>query len=437
MATVMKVGRSYLIKTPCGYDDQGKPLIKTKIWSPDQPWKQNKTEGEYYEHVDQSDKKCDYVSAASSTRFQVFAEQWFKDYAELNHKDTTLQRERNLCKRTYKAIGDLSIDRISVREIQTFINDLARYGTNLVNGKPLAYKTVKHHLSFVSSVFEYALRLDIIKDNPCKRVFVPKNIENRVSRSREKQIYTKEQAREFLKILSGAPIMFRVYYTLCIFTGCRRAELLGLEWKDFDYKQQTVHIVRTSNYSKRKGIYTDTPKTEKSNRIIALPPEVLELVKEFKAERDEYIRKLGEMWNDTDRIFTSEDGHPMHVNTPYGWLKKLCDNNNFPFYGIHSFRHFFASAEIEAGIDPVTVAAMLGHSTPQTTLTIYAHYFQDARIKARNTMVDVLGITDSKRLYEHTRKEKKILSIINQLNDQGQDAAIAMLSGLVSEGIYK
>ena len=60
MATVMKVGRSYLIKTPCGYDDQGKPLIKTKIWSPDQPWKQNKTEGEYYEHVDQSDKKCDY-----------------------------------------------------------------------------------------------------------------------------------------------------------------------------------------------------------------------------------------------------------------------------------------------------------------------------------------------------------------------------------------
>ena len=34
------------------------------------------------------------------------------------------------------------------------------------------------------------------------------------------------------------------------------------------------------------------------------------------------------------------------------------------------FGHFFASAEIEAGIDPVTVAGVLGHSTPQTTVNI-------------------------------------------------------------------
>ena len=175
-----------------------------------------------------------------------------------------------------------------------------------------------------------------------------------------------------------------------MFTGCRRGELLGLEWQDFDYEQLTVRIVRTSNYSKRKGVYTNTPKTEKSNRIIALPPEVLELVKNFKAERDEYARNMGTKWNDTERLFTSTDGCPMHVNTPYGWLKKLCDKNNFPFYGIHTFRHFYASAEIEAGIDPVTVAAVLGHSTPQTTLTTYSHYFQEARIKAGNAIANVL-----------------------------------------------
>ena len=33
-------------------------------------------------------------------------------------------------------------------------------------------------------------------------------------------------------------------------------------------------------------------------------------------------------------------------------------------------RHFFASIEIAAGIDPVTVAAVLGHSTPQTTIPV-------------------------------------------------------------------
>ena len=53
-------------------------------------------------------------------------------------------------------------------------------------------------------------------------------------------------------------------------------------------------------------------------------------------------------------------------------------------------RHFFASAEIEAGVDPVTVAAVLGHSTPQTTLSTYSHYFQEARVKVRNVIADVL-----------------------------------------------
>ena len=77
-----------------------------------------------------------------------------------------------------------------------------------------------------------------------------------------------------------------------------------------------------------------------SNRIIALPPEIMELVKKFKSERDIYIKEMGTQWNDTERLFTAADGRPMHVNTPYTWLKKLCEKNNFPFYGIHTFRHY-------------------------------------------------------------------------------------------------
>ena len=122
------------------------------------------------------------------------------------------------------------------------------------------------------------------------------------------------------------------------------------------------------NLIPHKQTLRHTPKTKKSNRIIALPPEVLELVKQFKSERDYYVMNMGDKWHPTERLFTCQDGKPMHSNTPYNWLKRLCDRNNFPFYGIHTFRHFFASAEIEAGIDPVTVVAVLGHSTPKTTV---------------------------------------------------------------------
>ena len=70
----------------------------------------------------------------------------------------------------------------------------------------------------------------------------------------EKHIYTKEQAREFMKILREAPMKYKVFFTLAIYTGCRRGELLGIEWKNIDFERGTVMIDHTSNYTADKGI---------------------------------------------------------------------------------------------------------------------------------------------------------------------------------------
>lgn len=41
----------------------------------------------------------------------------------------------------------------------------------------------------------------------------------------------------------------------------------------------------------------------------------------------------------------------------------------------HDLRHFHASLLIEAGLDPVRVAARLGHEKPSFTLDVYSHLF--------------------------------------------------------------
>ena len=38
----------------------------------------------------------------------------------------------------------------------------------------------------------------------------------------------------------------------------------------------------------------------------------------------------------------------------------------------------------------ISAHKLLGHSTPQTTLTTYSHYFQEARVKAGNAIANVL-----------------------------------------------
>ena len=390
MATIMKRGESYRIRVSCGYDIYGKQVTQSKTWRPDPGMTPKQIEKELQRQAILFEEECSHGKITASVKFETFAEQWFKEYAELNHRPTTLQRERQLSVRVYKALGHMKLDKITARDIQRFINSLAKNGANMVNGKPLAYKSIRHHLSFISTIFEYANKLDMISYNPCSKVTIPKNNENGKAESKEKQIYTKEQARELIKMLDEAPLTYRVYFMLSIFTGCRRGELLGLEWSDFDLDKMTVHICRTSNYTMEKGMFTDTTKTEKSKRIISIPLQAVELIKLYKAERDDYIKQLGDKWNETERLFVSWDGHPMHSNTTYKWLKRECKKRNFPFYGLHTFRHLFASLEIEAGIDPTTIAAMLGHSTPQTTLSTYSHYFQEAKVRASNVIVEAL-----------------------------------------------
>ena len=234
-------------------------------------------------------------------------------------------------------------------------------------------------------------RLDMISTNPCTKVTIPKiDANGNVYKKPEKHIYTKEETREFMQILAEAPMKYKVFFTLAIYTGCRRGELLGVEWKNIDLGKATLMIDHTSNYTAGKGIYADITKTDKSTRLVDLPPTVVELLKTYKKDQDCYKAELGSKWHEHDRLFTKWDGEPMHPNTPYSWLMRECERRGFPFYGVHTFRHLFVSLEIEAGIDPTTIAAMVGHSTPQTTLTTYSHFFADSKRRASNVIADII-----------------------------------------------
>ena len=391
MASVMKRGKSYRIRVSCGYDINGKQVFQMKTWTPEEGMTQAQIKKELQRQTVLFEEECASGKVVAAIKFQRLCEQWFKEYAELNHRSTTLQRERLISSRVYPALGHLRIDKITARDIQKFINSLSKPGANKYNGKPLSQKTMRHHLSFISSIFEYANRLDMISTNPCSKVTIPKiDGEGKVYKKPEKQIYTKEQIRELMTILREAPMKYKVFFTLATCTGCRRGEILGIEWKNIDFARSTVMIDHTSNYTAAKGIYTDITKTDKSTRLVDLPPTVMELLKAYKKDQDSYKANLGDKWQEHDRLFTKWDGTPMHPATPYSWLKKECERRNFPFYGVHTLRHFFASVEIEAGVDPTTVAAMLGHSTPQTTLTTYSHFFAESKKRASNIVADVI-----------------------------------------------
>ncbi len=388
MANIRKRGNSYQIRVSCGYNSNGRQVSRSKTWKPREGMTEKQIEKELRRQAVLFEEKCITGCCMNSNiRFEDFAEQWLEEYAKVNLKSSSYHRMGLLRDRIYPAIGYMKMDRITVRNVQQFVNDLMLNGKNKKTGAPLSRKTVVHYLSFISDVFSYAVRMGILSNNPCKNVTVPKGEKH------EKQIYTIEEVEQIFTLLKKEPLKYRVFFTLAIYSGFRRGELLGLEWKDIDWDNSIISVRRTSNYTPDKGIYTDTTKTAKSQRSLKFPAVVMDLLKEYKEEQDEERRKIGTKWVQCDRLFVKWNGLPMNNNTPYEWFKRFCERNNLRFCDIHSLRHFNASVLINNGVDAAAVSGALGHSVISTTMSIYCHVFQQAQARTADAISSALDFS--------------------------------------------
>lgn len=391
MATIQKRGDSYSIRVSCGYDSKGKQVIQSMTWKPEPKMTAKQIEKELNRQAVMFEEACNKGYQSKAIKFEVFAEQWFEEYARPNLRNTTYERMLQLRKRVYSAIGHLRMDKITPRQIQAFVNSLSKDGANERTGKPLAPKTIRHNLSFVSDVFAYAVKMGVVSDNPCAKVTLPKNEQT------EKKIYTPEQVQKFLTLLNDEPLKYRTFFNLMIYSGFRRGEMLGLEWKDVDFENNIISVRRTSNYTAQKGVYTDTTKTRKSQRTLKFPQEIMDMLREYKAEQDEQAIKCGDKWVETDRLYVKWNGEPMQNGTPYFWLGEFCEKHDLPFYGLHSFRHLFASLLVNQGVDIVTVSGALGHSTVSTTSNIYCHMLEESRAKVSDAVSSALDFSGKKK----------------------------------------
>ena len=166
MATISKRGDSYRIKVSCGYDVSGKQVVQTKTWKPEEGMTERQIKKELDRQAVLFEEECKRGQITAAIKFETFTEQWFEEYAKLNLRKSSYTLLRSLTKRVYPAIGHLRLDKITSRDIQKFVNDLLINGRGKQNGKPLARKTVLLHLSFISNTFRYAIKMNMLTDNP-------------------------------------------------------------------------------------------------------------------------------------------------------------------------------------------------------------------------------------------------------------------------------
>lgn len=378
MATIRKRGRSYQIRVSDGYDVRGKQKIRTMTWTPDEKMSEKQIEKELNRQAVLFEEQIKSQGGVTGNiKFETFADlRWFPEYAEKNLKPRTYDEMLRKKKRVYPILGHIRMDRITRQRIMEFLASL----------DGLSSKTKINYLNFISDVLGYAVELGLINSNPALGIKIKRDDK------KEKLIYSLDETRYFLDCLESEPIQFQVICLLVIWGGFRPEELLGFEWSDVDFENQLVSVNRVSQYSKSKGVFTDTPKTKRSVRVIKMPEIVFQKLQLLKRSQLEIRLKIGDQWINSDRLLIGWNGKPMHPNMPGKMFRQFCQRINLPCYGLYSFRHFHASILIANGIDIETVSAEMGHSNTTTTLNVYSHAIQEARAKTSAILADVLSV---------------------------------------------
>lgn len=392
---------SYSIRVSLGYVN-GRQIVKSMTYKPDKNMTPKQIEKEvnrqavlfeeqakkeYKEKQERENDELDFLKQRLT--FKELADEWLQLQEDTNDlKPSSLLRMKNCTERTYKSLGNTLVVKLSYRKIQSFITSLSKDGVNQNTGKGLSQKTQKHYITFISNVMLYAKKCGIIEHNPCRDITFSK------SKSKEINVYSLSEMRKMLSLIDEkAPTDYKLFFNLLAYSGMRRGEVLGLEYKDINFDTSVLTIKRTSNYRSGVGLYTDTPKTKSSYRSLVIQSKLIEIIKQLRDEQREQANKCGELWCDTDRLFIAWNGKPMHPNTPYTWLKRFCKLEEIPFKGLHSFRHFVATQALTSGVDVKSVSAMLGHSQTSTTLNVYAHAVQETNEKALNSVAQLLEST--------------------------------------------
>jgi integrase len=273
----------------------------------------------------------------------------------------------------YPALGDLKMPDITSANIDALLLDMQAQGK--------AISTVVKVYTILHSLFKMAYSKDVIDRNPMDKVDRPKARKDEL-RGQEADSYTIDEVQRIFSALEREPLKWRTMLHLLIDTGIRRGECCGLQWKNIDFKANTITISGNLCYTPAKGIYLDTPKSGRI-RTIDVDPDVIELLRQLRVEQSS---KAISLW-----VFTQENSpEPMHPQSPTRYLKKFSERCGIPGLHPHALRHTFASIAITNGADVASVSEKLGHSDKAVTLRMYTHADQESMKRASQIFREAL-----------------------------------------------
>ena len=256
-------------------------------------------------------------------------------------------------------IGNIKLAALTTLQIQKFYNETKAHGRvqryENMDDLSLSNKTIRGLHTMLRQCLEQAVTERLIPYNPANGCRLPKKEKKKM------QIIPPEKIRDYLKAAEEWGVLPIFYLELG--TGLRRGELVALLWSDLNLQTKTLTVSKSVSRGKGELVVTE-PKTENSVREIYLGDEAIRLLVEDRKNHPF-----------SPYMFPSPKTGGMYGPDCVGRIhKKLLEKAGIEEHvRFHDLRHTFSTLAIQSGIDPKTVAEILGHASAEFSLDVYTH----------------------------------------------------------------
>lgn len=291
-------------------------------------------------------------------------------------------------KRLKELFADLKLEDITTEEMQDYVDDWQKiYSVATINGYLLIIKQVLQQNGIMLG------QIRVKNDKPKKlRLYSADEID------KIEQYYLNH--KEKIKV-HHLPVF------IALFTGMRLGEILALQWLDIDLDRGLIDVSKNAQEikedGKRKRII-QTPKTLSSNRTIAIPHQLIVILKPFKPKNDE----------DWEMYVCSGEKQPHDKRSISKSAENLFTKAGVEWQGFHAFRHSYATRMMEKNIPVKAISDLLGHSNIGTTMNIYSHTTNDFK---KECVEKIFEDEKFKREKEKEILKNEIIKLQQQMNE--------------------
>jgi integrase len=279
--------------------------------------------------------------------------EWSEKYLKTIDHPNTRRRYESSKENLVSFFGEgARLDHISTARIEQFKQQRRE---EIVKGS-----TINRDLRFLAQILKQAERERCLARSPFD---LTKFFLNESRDRRKPHILTWE---EQTKLLAVASPRLRVLIFLGVETGMRTGEMLKLRWMDIDSLNDVIQVGRS--------------KTLAGMRAVPISAHC-------KAELLRWRNLIGPEFSEWVFPNFANRRHPLQRGGRKAWANAL-EKARLPFFPIYYLRHTFASRLTSAGVSPLTIAQMLGHSSTQI-VPRYAQVMDQNRLDAMKKLEEL------------------------------------------------